>query len=99
MDSQLFSIPGLVNRLHEPARRGDWQDAVEMAALLPQQALPEDREGLAEHLRSLRAALIAAKASRADAVASLSRLNAAANFNNSALGHEASRQEFGGPAD
>jgi hypothetical protein len=99
MASQLFEIPGLVDRLRESARRGDWQDAMELAALLPQQALPDSRHELGEYLRGLRAALIAAKASRADAAASLSRLNAAATFNSSAFDPAPERQEFGDSAE
>lgn len=99
MASQLFNIPGLVGRLHESARRGDWQDAIELAALLRQQALPTSREELAEYLSRLRGALIAAKASRADAAASLARLKAAASFNSSAIDPTPGRQEFGDSAD
>ena len=99
MASQLFNIPELVGRLHESARRGDWQDAMELAALLPQQALPGNRAEFGEYLCSLRAALIAAKAARADSAASLSRLKAAFSFNSSGIDSAPRRQEFGDPAD
>jgi uncharacterized protein (DUF2236 family) len=99
MASQLSDFPGLVGRLHESARDGDWQDAMELAALLAKQAVPGSRHELGEYLRGLRAALIAAKASRADAAASLARLNAAATFNSSAFDPAPERQEFGDSAE
>jgi hypothetical protein len=106
MPSQLPNILGIVACLQESARRGDWQTAGAMAAILPLQTLPANGEELGEYLRCLKEALITAKVSRAHSAASLAafnaaafRLNAAARFNDTRAGFAALRQEFGEMAD
>jgi hypothetical protein len=98
-DQPISDSPDLVDRLRESARAGDWQEALALASLLPRQAVPTSQHALQEYLCSLRGALIAAKASRADLAASLSRLNAAATFSNSAADSAPGRHKFVGPAD
>jgi uncharacterized protein (DUF2236 family) len=99
MASPLSENDDLVSRLKESARRGDWQDALQLASKLPDQELPTSREELSAYLRTLAAALIEAKACRSDAVASLSRLNAAASFNSTPLDAVSERQDCADPAD
>jgi hypothetical protein len=99
MDSQLSEPLDLICRLEESARRGDWATAGNIAASLRGEAVPPTREGLAEYLRCLKKALIAAKTSRAHAAASLVRLNAAARFNGTRMNFAASRQDPGEVAD
>jgi hypothetical protein len=106
MASPLSDILGLVSCLQESARRGDWKNAGELAAILPQQTLPGNPEELGEYLRCLKQALMVAKASRAHSAASLARcnaaavrLNAAAHFNRTRLDFAPPRQEFGEPAE
>ncbi len=76
---------GRLGRLRESARQGDWKNTAELTERLLQETLPIRREELGEYLRGLTEALIAAKASRADAAASLARLKAAESFNNTVL--------------
>jgi hypothetical protein len=113
MASPLSDILGLVSRLQESARRGDWKSAGELLAILPRQTLPGNQEELGEYLRCLKQALIVAKVSRAHSAASLARcntaaarcstaavrLNAAAQFNRTRLDFVPPRQEFGEPAE
>jgi hypothetical protein len=95
MASQLSDVRDLVACLQESARRGDWKGAGELAAMLPQQALPGGYSELDEYLRRLKEALIVAKISRAHSAATLVRLNAAARFNNTRADFSPSRQKFG----
>ncbi len=103
MDSPLSDTLDCLDRLKEAARRGDWTNAAELAASLPQQALPPQmqpsREELGEYLRHLKEALIVAKASRAHAAASLVRLQAAARFNHASRDFAPGRQDFADLAD
>jgi hypothetical protein len=106
MASKLSDILDFVFRLQESARHGDWDNACELAAVLPQQTLPDRQKELGEYLRHLRQALIVAKVSRAHSAATLARcntaavrLNAAARFNQTRLGFAPPRQEFGEAAD
>ncbi len=99
MASQLSDAIDRVARIRESARRGDWQSAADLTALLPAQAPAASRDGLHEYLRSLQEALMVAKASRSRAAASLQRLQAVANFNNARLGFASHRQNYDDPAD
>jgi len=106
MASPLSNILDLVACLQESARRGDWKNVGELTATLPRQTLPASREELGEYLRSLKQALIVAKASRANTAASLAgcntaaaRLHAAARFNKTRLDIAPPRQEFGESAE
>ena len=81
MVSPRSDVFGIVARLHESARRGDWNGVAALTASLPQQTLPADPEKLGEYLHVLKEALLVARNSRAHAAASLGRLNAAARFN------------------
>ena len=67
--------------LRESARRGDWESFAALTDSLPHQTLPATPEKLGEYLQALKEALSVAKDSRAQAAASLVRLNAAARFN------------------
>jgi uncharacterized protein (DUF2236 family) len=89
----------LIAGIQESARRGDWENAGKLAAILQRQALPTSREELGEYLYCMNQALIVAKASRAHAAATLVRLNAAARFNNARVDFDRRRQEFGEAAD
>lgn len=99
MDSALSKARSAIECLKEAARRGDWRNACEMATHLRGQALPVTREELAAYLKSLKEALIVAKASRAQAAASLVRLNAAAGFHRGVLNRTRGRQNFGESTD
>jgi hypothetical protein len=92
MDSRL-SDP--LDGLRDAAQRGDWPTAQYFADLLARTPLPADPGRLAHHLARLQEALIFAKASRANATATLLRLRAAARFNHSALGRYTTRQNPG----
>jgi DTW domain-containing protein YfiP len=70
-------------RLRESVRRGDWATVESIATGIRRHRLPPTREGLGEYLRDLKETLIVAKASRANAMASLVRLKAAAGFQSS----------------
>jgi hypothetical protein len=64
----------------QAARCGDWEAVERLAAFLVEKAVPRERDALYAHLRSLKEALVVAKACRAGLAASASRLNAAATF-------------------
>jgi hypothetical protein len=99
MASQLSNSLHLIARLRESARRGDWENAGELAGLLQQETSPASPEELGELLARMKEALIVAKTSRAHLAASLARLNAAAGFNNTRLEFPQARREFGETAD
>ena len=84
----------IIESLRESARLGDWECAGNWAALLRSQPPPDNEEQLGELLQHLREALIAARASRARSVASLTRLNAAARFNDARADPSRTRQNF-----
>ncbi len=92
MDSQLSDRFALVAELRESARRGDWNNALELALELRDLTPPASAVESSEYLDRLRQALVAAKTSRAHASATLVRINAAARFSRS-------RQEFGESPD
>ena len=81
MASRLSDSLRIIESLREAARLGDWESAGNWAGLLRSQPPPDNKEQLGELLQHLREALIVARASRALTVASLTRLNAAARFN------------------
>lgn len=99
MDSALSEARSAIECLKEAARRGDWRNAREIAAHLREHALPATPEELDGYLKSLKEALIVAKASRAHAAASLIRLNAAAGFHRGVPNRTRDRQNFGDPTD
>jgi len=88
MDSRLSDARDALACLQEAARRGDWRTAGELAAAISRQPPPTSREDLGEYLRYLHAAIVVAKASRAQTAASLVRLNAAAGFHRAAFHNE-----------
>jgi hypothetical protein len=99
MDSQLSSALAIVGCFQESARRGDWNNAREMAGILQRQTPPESYLELGEYLDCLKQALVVAKAARAHAAASLVRLSAAAMFNQTRADFVVPRHEFGEVAD
>jgi len=92
-------MDSLLSEIRERARRGDWDAVLAMSKSLPQQNLPATAQGLRVYLRELEETLITARTSRAHAVESLARLNAAAGFHGSSTGFASLRQEFGETAD
>jgi hypothetical protein len=99
MVSQLSDALERVACIRESARRGDWQSAADVTALLPHEPAAASRDELDEYLRSLQEAVTVAKASRAHAAASLSRLQAVAKFNRARLGFPSDRQNSDDSAD
>jgi hypothetical protein len=81
MDLQLSDAFDSLDRIQECVARSDWGAAEQLARRLDQQTSPEC---LARYLAALKQTLIAAKSARANALASLARLNAAAEFQNPA---------------
>jgi hypothetical protein len=96
---QLSDALDRVARISESARRGEWQSAADLTALLPPEAPAASRDELHEYLRSLQEALTVAKVSRAHASASLQRLQAVARFNNARQGFVSHRQNSDDSAD
>jgi hypothetical protein len=84
--------PDHLDRFQEAARRGDWSCAQILMSELTRQPVPVDPIELGEYLRRLQHALAVARASRAAAARSLSRLRAVAGFS------RAARQNRGDPA-
>jgi hypothetical protein len=87
-----------ITRFQEAARRGDWSAAGRFMAELKRVSLPENlptntRE-LEEHLQRLQHALAIARASRAAAAGTLSRLTAVANFNRAIPESQPKRQNL-----
>jgi hypothetical protein len=89
--SDLFA---LVSQLRESARRGDWRNAFDLATTLRDHTPPANVIADGEYLAQLRDALMVAKASRAQAAATLVRLNAAAGFNRVRAADAPARQKF-----
>lgn len=85
LNSEKSVLFALVANLQECARRGDWQSAHDASLLLRKQNLPANQRDLGNYLGRLRQALIVAKTSRAQTAATLSRVNAAAQFNRSRI--------------
>jgi hypothetical protein len=81
--------------LRESARRGDWRNALLLAEKLSRQTPPTDPRELGNYLLRLTETVIVARASRANAAATLARLRAAASFNRSALASAPGRQNPG----
>jgi len=67
-------------RFQEAARRGDWVLAGKIMAELKLAGLPADVGELGEYLQKLQHALAVARASRAAAAGTLSRIKAVADF-------------------
>lgn len=80
MASPHSELLAIVETLQECARRGDWKNAFDAAAALRDRTPPATASETGEYLDRLRAALIAAKASRTHLAATLVRVNAAARF-------------------
>lgn len=90
---------GLVADLQESARRGDWKSARETTVLLRKQNLPTGERDLGDYLSRLREALLVARTSRSHTAATLSRVNAAAEFNRTRIHLLPPRQNFAEPPD
>jgi hypothetical protein len=88
-----------LDSLRESARRGDWRNARHLAEALARTAPPADPRELENYLIRLKETVIVARASRANAAATLVRLRAAANFNRSLLPTAAGRQNPGESPD
>jgi hypothetical protein len=95
MDSTRSETFGMLVRLRESSRQGDWKNAQALAAALSQETVPNDPGELTEYLRLLKETVIAAKAWRSHANASLVRLNAAAKFHDTGRDTAAGRHDFG----
>lgn len=80
MDSPLSESLTVVAELAESARRGDWTRAERLSLAVAHQPVPAGREEMERYLHALQDAVIVARASRADMMTSLLRLNAAARF-------------------
>jgi hypothetical protein len=85
----------IIAALRESAQRGDWDTASQLVTILSGRTPPHSKEEIREYLRHLNDALIAARASRARDCASLSRLKAAAKFNDTVASLLPARQNFG----
>jgi hypothetical protein len=81
MDSQLSDALEHLEALEDSIHRNDWASVSRLAALLPREFLAPPRDDIGEYLTALRRTLSMAKVSRAHAVASLARIQAAARFN------------------
>lgn len=81
MDSLLPDPATLLDRMDEALRAGSWGDFEAMAAKLTALSPPHDATAAHVYLNRLRRTLIQARAARADAQTSLSRIRAAASFN------------------
>jgi hypothetical protein len=99
MVSQLSDALERVALIRESARRGDWQSAADLTALLPREAARASCDELGEYLQRLQEAVAVARASRAHAAASLLRLQAVGKFNRARLGFPSERQNPDDPAD
>lgn len=80
MDLQLSDPFDAFERIRQSITRSDWTAAQLIAGTLERQPLPHSAEYLARYLAGLKQALVTAKTARANAIASLARLNAAAEF-------------------
>ncbi len=87
----------ILARLERSVRQGDWGAVSALTEQMAGQRHPENLDALAERLRGLQSALVAARVARTRLVASLTRARAAAGFIH--YGTIAARQEYGGPAD
>ncbi|MES1257819.1 MAG: hypothetical protein ABUS51_05295 [Acidobacteriota bacterium] len=86
------------------ARRGDWDAVEQLTAVLARKPVPREPDALYTHLRSLKEALVVAKACRAALATSATRLNAAATFQqlvdlDSPSGSGAESQNPGAPTE
>lgn len=80
MDFQPSDALNSLALLRESVRRDDWAKAQSIAAGIPRHRLPSTPEGLSEYLTNLNETLVMAKVSRANTMASLVRVKAAARF-------------------
>jgi hypothetical protein len=97
-------MASLLSEVRERARNDDWDAARALADALSRESLPRTADGLAAYIRELEETLVVARTSRARAVESLARLNAAAGFHSASAGapqsrYEWCRQEFGETAE
>jgi len=99
MASHPSDLMAIVGQLRESARRGEWQNAFDLATTLRDQTPAANVIADGEYLAQLRDALIVTKASRAQAAATLVRLNAVAGFNRVRGADAATRQKFGESPD
>jgi hypothetical protein len=99
MASRLSDTFRIIANLREAARRGDWENAGELARTLAQQAPPGSKEELGQLLDQLKETLVVARVSRAHSVATLTRLKAAARFNNARTDFFFIRPKFGEVTD
>jgi len=84
MDLQLSDPFDGLDRIRECVARNDWGAAEVLASCLHQQTPPAAPEHLARYLAALKQTLITLRSARANDIASLARLNAAAEFQNPA---------------
>jgi len=84
----------LLAAVEESARRGDWRTAGDLVGKLGQVPVPTGRAELGLYLECLQKAIVAARSSRAHAIASLRRVNAAAGFCRTRVIAAAERQDF-----
>jgi len=87
----------ILSRLEKCVRQGDWNAAAGLKDELSADDFAATPEALAERLRRLQRALVAARVARANLGVSLGRVRAAARFSHSR--RMPARQEFAVPAD
>jgi hypothetical protein len=80
MECPLSETGDVFDALGNALRAGSWQMVSHIAGRLCAMSPPGDPAGTEEYLRRLRETLIVARAARADAQMSLSRIRAAARF-------------------